>query len=281
VSQEFVPRRLVEISNSTARLCEDLAGSIAYVALSHCWGSIQPLKTTLTTLQAHKSGFLFHALPQTFQDAVTVSRKLGFEYVWIDSLCIIQDNKTDWEEQSSQMADVYRGAELVLGATVAGSPDAGFLQNRVTKPEWKLSVKFQGRRTPTNLRYRVFARHEYGVTGPLERRAWAYQERVLARRFLAYGEREMVWDCVESEACECDCLLDDSNTEFCHLNHVKNIEKIFSKTDLDDLMVYWRDYVLRQYSFRHLTKFSDKLVALSAVAVVFQTKTNGTYLTGL
>lgn len=278
LSQHFVPRRLIEIKNTTVRLCEDLAGPIAYVALSHCWGSTQPLKTMSTTLEAHRNGLLFHSLPRTFQDAVTVARKLGFDYIWIDSLCIIQDNKTDWEEQSSQMAYVYRGAELVLGATMAGSSDAGFLQNRDTTPEWKLSVELQGRRTPMNLRYRVFARGEHGVTGPLEHRAWAYQERVLARRFLAYGKREMVWDCVESDACECDCVLDSSPTD---IFHVKNIEKMFSETDVDDLMTYWREHVLRQYSLRSLTEFSDKLVALSAVAAVFQAKTGGTYLAGL
>jgi hypothetical protein len=64
-----------------------------YSALSHCWSSSNmPLKTTLENLESHLTGFDELSLPKTFMDVITINRKLGIPYLWIDSLCIIQDN---------------------------------------------------------------------------------------------------------------------------------------------------------------------------------------------
>jgi hypothetical protein len=66
-----------------------------WVALSHAWGNFQPLRTTKETLAVHQAGIEWSELPPTFQDAVVITKKLGFQYLWIDSLCIIQ-NSTEY-----------------------------------------------------------------------------------------------------------------------------------------------------------------------------------------
>ncbi|KAI0451857.1 heterokaryon incompatibility protein-domain-containing protein [Xylaria acuta] len=278
VPRPYVPKRLVSIKDMRIHLCEYLNGPIQYVALSHCWGGNQPLKTTSTTLDAYRSNILFDDLPLTFQHALTVARRLGFDYIWIDSLCIIQDNRQDWEEQSGEMALVYRGAELVLGATAAYSADAGFLHDRITKTQKRLQLRLPGRKTMSSIHYRTFKGAEHGANGPLESRGWAYQERVIARRFLSYGLNEIVWDCMEDGDCECDCVHDSSPTDDWH---VENLEKGISGFHRKGLMAFWRNSILSQYSHRFLTVPSDALVALSAVASLIHELDGGLYFAGL
>ncbi|EGZ72613.1 HET-domain-containing protein, partial [Neurospora tetrasperma FGSC 2509] len=112
--------KLVETTTETPRA--------PYVALSHCWGppDKQPLKTTLHTIGDHMHpGIPLDRLPQTFADAVWVTRELGIRYLWIDSLCIIQDSPADWETESQKMGSIYEGATLTLGAAYARNSSEG------------------------------------------------------------------------------------------------------------------------------------------------------------
>ncbi|RYP44874.1 hypothetical protein DL768_008709 [Monosporascus sp. mg162] len=96
-----------------------------YVALSHSWGKEQPLRTTTATLEDHKAGIPFARLPKTFQDAVSITRRLGIRHLWIDSLCIIQDSSDDWQIEASRMASVYRNSWLTVSGTASSSPSSG------------------------------------------------------------------------------------------------------------------------------------------------------------
>lgn len=91
------PHRLVKIGSSnhglSAILVENYPEGARYVALSHCWGSTNIFKTEASSLQHKKAGIAWADLPKTFQDAIIVTSKLGFEYIWIDSLCIVQDDR--------------------------------------------------------------------------------------------------------------------------------------------------------------------------------------------
>ncbi|KAF4427738.1 hypothetical protein CGGC5_v004982 [Colletotrichum fructicola Nara gc5] len=101
-----------------------------YVALSHCWGQHQPAKTTKATLGRYKSRLIWADLPKTFQDAITVTRALGIDFIWVDSLCIIQDDPDDWAKEASQMASIYRKAYITIAATSAAGGEEGFLYDR-------------------------------------------------------------------------------------------------------------------------------------------------------
>jgi hypothetical protein len=101
-----VPKRLLDISpNSyTIRVCltdsitKNSCSDLEYMTLSHCWETTSIIRLTEANLPDFEQSILFANLPQTFQDAVVVTRSLGFQYLWIDSLCIIQDSFRDWED---------------------------------------------------------------------------------------------------------------------------------------------------------------------------------------
>ncbi|KAF2627775.1 hypothetical protein BU25DRAFT_302552, partial [Macroventuria anomochaeta] len=91
-----------------------------YICLSHCWGSSGcALKTTTRNADEHKLRIQFSDLPKTFQHAVNFTRWLGVRYLWIDALCIIQDDQDDWCRESPTMASVYADSCLTLSAASA------------------------------------------------------------------------------------------------------------------------------------------------------------------
>jgi len=131
--KELLPRRVLDLSNGQIRLVETVEGQRGhYVALSHCWGKKQLLTTTRATIDDHMKGIPFERLPKTFQDAIVITRGVGLQYIWIDSLCIIQQDKADWEQQSALMADIYGRCYLNIATTRAGGGHEGCLGPRWT-----------------------------------------------------------------------------------------------------------------------------------------------------
>ena len=117
------PSRIIRIQDDIVKLVLHLEDPIlvSYVALSHCWGRSQPLRTTSENIANLQQGISHKSLPQTFKDAIRISWALDYKHLWIDSLCILQNDLRDWEEQSSMMASIYSNADLVLGAPAAES----------------------------------------------------------------------------------------------------------------------------------------------------------------
>lgn len=104
----------------------------AYITLSHCWVSYQPIKTTKESLSKFMAGIPLQSLAKTFLDAVLLTKALGIRYLWIDSLCILQDIEEDWEEQSSQMATIYSNSYLTPAASHSADSSVGFKCQRQT-----------------------------------------------------------------------------------------------------------------------------------------------------
>lgn len=242
---------------------------ISYAALSHCWGdpSHPPITTTTTNLAVRKTRIAFDDLTKSFQDAVTITRKLEIPYLWIDSLCIIQDSKSDWEKEASKMATVYVGAVVTLSAL--GSPDSngGFY---LRPPKEKTDFVYRHDITLGSQRYRVFVCEPDSphISGPLMERAWTYQERELSPRILHFGRHNLIWECKQLTA----------TTSLPWLRY-----KAYD-SDLAPALIYdsheeslgkWRySYEQRkhwfltvtEYSRRSLTHAKDKLIALSGLA---------------
>ncbi|KAH9895541.1 heterokaryon incompatibility protein-domain-containing protein [Xylariomycetidae sp. FL2044] len=181
----------------------------AYIALSHCWGDLGiSFRTMNSNLPLMESGVEISLLPRTFQDAIVTTKSLGLSYIWIDSICIIQDDQQDWERESSQMADIYRSAYL----TIAATRDSG-LDHRpalINHPDrWKPFVAKRGEfcrsfslRNGHDIRDLSHtgtlgenAVDVMGVGYPLLSRAWFFQERLLSPRVLHFGHSELVWEC--------------------------------------------------------------------------------------
>jgi hypothetical protein len=102
-----LPTRLIDVgggrNSKTLRLHHTTQGDVGrYIALSHRWGNPKEYRKFYTyhsNIEEFKQKIDYHALPKTFQDAVTVTRELAVRYTWMDSLCIVQDDPADWEAE--------------------------------------------------------------------------------------------------------------------------------------------------------------------------------------
>ncbi|KAK2599200.1 hypothetical protein N8I77_010973 [Diaporthe amygdali] len=273
--------RMVQIRENQLRLTPmKLCGTLPpYVALSHCWGSCLTSKTLSSNIESFQIGFRSKSLPATFRDAIKMTKSLGFDHIWIDSLCIIQDDPLDWEEQSSLMALVYGNADLVLAASSASSTDDGLLKERkgFREPCLQLhSVRNQNR--PLNMKYRLLQpKHMEPMINPLDQRGWALQERLLARRYLSIGSHDTSWTCMTSSSCECEWW----RVATIWRQDVLNINTAVRDARDDELGLLWRRKVIAHYAQRKLTVSSDNLVAISALASLFHTRLQSDYLAGL
>ncbi|KAK7916880.1 hypothetical protein PG985_010488, partial [Apiospora marii] len=137
---DILPDRVVELSRDPGgqiifRLVQGLGRRAAYACLSHRWGpSTERCKTTTATLAAHFEQVPSSILPKNFREASEVALYLGLKYLWIDSLCIIQDDAEDWKVQAAQMCNIYSGAYLTIAATSSGDSDNGMFRTVSTIP---------------------------------------------------------------------------------------------------------------------------------------------------
>jgi hypothetical protein len=172
-----------------------------FEALSHCWGG--PITPVLTdeVLESFQKGLPFTELSANFKDAIVVTRQLGFQYLWIDSLCIIQTSKQDWEQESRRMDSVYGNATVTLSAMASGASTEGILKYiplEISPPPVSLPVFSES--NDTNV---IIKRDEptaedldwLDTKGPLSSRGWTLQEFVLSPRHLLYGAHQIYWKC--------------------------------------------------------------------------------------
>lgn len=215
-SKEVLPTRLLYVGDSdpcVLRLyCPKKHDKAEYIALSHCWG-LSPgdrpdFCTTEKNIEARLQGFSFSELPNTFRDAVKVTRELGLQYLWVDSLCIIQWNQEDWEREAKLMESVFASAYCVIAATSAVDSNAGFLKRNVSH-ECILTQDASGRRfyicadtDDSKNHVDIDDFDDYVENARLNTRAWVMQERVLSRRTIHFSDKQMYWECGEGVYCE-------------------------------------------------------------------------------
>lgn len=133
---KLMPKRILDISNNKIFLSETSTKKGLYIALSHCWGNEEQIPVMKKNNIAERmKNIPFDSMPRSFQDAIQISRALGVQYLWIDSLCIIQDDANDWQEQAGQMKDIYGFCYLNIAATRAGGAKEGFLGPRWTSQD--------------------------------------------------------------------------------------------------------------------------------------------------
>jgi hypothetical protein len=251
------------------------------MTLSHCWGGEQPLTTTLSTLERRKTGMPMDSLPALYRDAIEVTRKLGVNYLWIDSLCIIQDSKEDWVTEAARMGEIYRRSYLTIFTLSSRNCHEPILIQRT--PTTDLSNDLSKALSPTRSKADIFK------TAPLCQRAWAVQERLLSSRILYYSAEEIFWECLACTARESSFRIRTfvRYTPYQYENYectqVKgplvlplNANSSFPVSPPSD----WHA-IVAEYTRCRLTLPSDKLPALSGLASVFKRNTGYTYLAGL
>jgi hypothetical protein len=182
-----------------------------YIALSHCWGEPQPHElqpdgtrrycTTRSNFDDRQKGFSATGLPLTFLHAIEVARGLGVQYLWIDSLCIIQGETGNWKQESERMQDVYTSAYCTVAATSAVDSNSGFLKRNInTNSEYLYVQDDLGRTVHVCSDLANFDRDVEGAL--LNTRAWVMQERFLSSRTIHFGANQMYWECGKGVYCE-------------------------------------------------------------------------------
>jgi hypothetical protein len=262
---------------------ESTGQSEQYVALSHCWGCSPVFTTTKTTLAARKAGFKSEELPPTFGDAIILSRKLGLRYIWIDSLCIIQDDISDWEKEAAKMSEVYTGAYLTICVSSASSDGDGFIQERPSPYVPLTLIRPNGEEIVVQLLpERTFPKMPVWPTSdkePLNSRGWTFQERYLSSRKLIFSKEELGWECQTCRMEESSCIATDRVDSY-KINELGPRWEQMSYWTANGIYFQWREAV-SLYSERALTKETDRLPALAGLAKALAKKTESRYCAGI
>lgn len=141
----------------------------------------------------------FNEMPKTFRDAVTITRDLGVQYLWIDSICIIQGPEGDFSSEAKRMEDVFSQAYCVLAASSASGQHDGFIKPRLERRY--VPVKRYGKSSIYISEF-VDDFGQYVLQSRLNRRGWVLQERVLARRTIYFTPEQSFWECGSGVRCE-------------------------------------------------------------------------------
>jgi hypothetical protein len=204
-----LPIRLLEIRGpKQVRLYTPSPGETAcYVCLSHCWGGNVKLKTTSKTKEGFEKQIAWEDIPRTFRHAIDMTWRLGLKYIWIDSLCIVQDDIEDWRREGSNMASIYSRAYLTLAATSSTNCEGGFYTPNTSVTQIPDHGSLLSH--PVYVRQSVNHRPFFENKLPLMSRAWVFQERMLSPRTVQFTSQELVWECTTTQTCECGACSED------------------------------------------------------------------------
>ncbi|KAK3489621.1 heterokaryon incompatibility protein-domain-containing protein [Neurospora crassa] len=285
------PARLVavgSVGDAQVRICEtSRLGFVerSYMTLSHCWGKNGvPTRLMEENYATFLNGIQLGELPKTFRDAIDVTRRLNIPFIWIDSLCIIQNSYDDWIQESAKMKQVYQDSFLNLAAGASANSNGGLFRQRhpLSVVPWSVRLGENGYLTAGYISEYFNDRYANLI---LYTRGWVLQEQLLARRTLVFGQNELHWECTTCQASESfpDSLYRPRNQLQPHEN--------INRPDWHDLLggeltdskrqEAW-NRLIKTYFKRSLTQASDRLMAISGLAEQLSSRWSGiTYLAGL
>ena len=208
-----------------------------------------------------------------------MTRELGIKYIWIDSLCIIQDDIDDWDKQSALMKDVYGHSYLTIAATASKNGSGGLFVQPKAKTHLVSLQNSKGYRGNLNVHYRpsvanigcrrMNGRRDRVGLSPLPRRAWAYQGKMLSPRVVQYTSEELVWECDTMKTCECGLEPYIDAEEKRSFSIVKRYMEDRAKLPSEDFLTTTWHRTIPRYANLTLTYPSDRLPAFSGIAGVF------------
>lgn len=283
--------RLVETSKPTSDMNADLKW--IYAALSHCWGNPEkfepPMMTTEENLSQRCEGISFEDLPRNYRDAIIVCRSLDIQYLWVDSLCIVQGDNADWERESLRMAGYYEHAYITMIPSVANSCHDGFLErsNGIVPPGMEMAFQSSqnsnvrgsyfigshdtGEDADSSLFYEDTAESRWGTRG------WTFCEWLFSKRRVYFGENAIHWSCRKFYSSELSNIMEDAeehNLESLIEEHYEN-----ARPDIGVWSLWYAQFL--EYSCRKFTNARDRLPAISPLAKVVADMTGDEYLAGL
>jgi hypothetical protein len=290
-SSKVLPTRVIDTApaegTDVPRLYASSGASGQYAALSYCWGGPQPLTCRTSNVADLMHAINPHDLARTVQDAIRVTKSLRLRYLWVDSLCIIQDSEEDKAKEIKTMGTIYENAWVTILAQNAAGAEGGFLDER-PQVGWEDAWFQLPYPCPSGESGRIWARprgHFGSETNknPLNLRAWTLQERVLSPRCLIYGAYQLQWHC-RSAKYTCGGTLDGSDKRLRDILDVPHSSAPTNVLPVEDWPgQYWHHWKMTvvNYTLRDLSVPNDKLLAISALAQKYATLFKCDYVAGL
>ncbi|KAF4420111.1 HET-domain-containing [Fusarium acutatum] len=232
---------------------QDITDPPEYMTLSYRWAKPPSIRLLSSHFEVFRKGALISQLPKTFREAITVARRFSIRYLWIDSMCIIQDSPEDWARESLQMHLVYANSACTISATASEGPDEG----------------------------------------PLTDRGWVFQERILSPRVLHFTKTQVVWECFEMNNSEMFPRWSPQLTDAVYTPGLKAIDAFFDDGNHGTVWVKEEDKkmtvhiyqqwinLVKTYSKCSLTCPDDRLMAMAGIAEMFKKNSDDEYLAGL
>lgn len=285
-----LPTRVVVVGGEedpTVRLWVTEGRKGRYTALSHCWGKSSIIQTVKSNYLQHQSSISIAAMSRTFQDAIVVTRRLNIPYLWIDSLCIIQDSAEDWRRESTTMDGIYQNTEVTIAALAASDGSGGCFRPtaahsirpcRFPQLDSFVATAYSQPSTTAyiNLRNDNHWDIHNAIIAPLNTRGWTLQETMLSTRILMYTDTELRWACLETRACECLPYMRPRGDE----SMEPEMSAVSQKFDQHTLYRDWYKR-LKTYTERNLTMEQDIFPAISGIAKRMQKLLDDEYVAGL
>jgi hypothetical protein len=286
---------------SGVKLVGTLSGvKYQYACLSHRWDeAVHKCRTTTDNLSKNMDFLDLGDLPKNFQDAVFIVGHLDIQYLWIDSLCIIQngDGGKDLLKELAKMGSIYQNARLTIAAVSSpNSADGCFINDKW--PDICLLIS-DGAQETHLIGARILDRKGQPVSTedvnehfPLLTRGWVFQERLLSTRFLQCNYGELAFECLESSHCECRSIIAPHNggtrkgkgkhkaIRSVRFTHERHLLTKGSGTNRVQILNYWRT-VVQMYMELELTVPADVLPAIAGCAQLLALSLKLTYVAGL
>ncbi|KAH7095133.1 heterokaryon incompatibility protein-domain-containing protein [Paraphoma chrysanthemicola] len=295
---EWYPTRLLYLGDNAVHLIDtsEEKPSGPYMTLSHRWGQGSVIQLLESNLNDFRQSIATASMPKTFQDAIYVSIALGIRYLWIDSLCILQDqdNLKDWYREAALMNEVYSRAYCNISACTGEGADGLFRARDaqdLVPTRTKLKLRYLGHSGAfiTCTLIDLFLWKHDVVECAVNKRGWVFQERILSPRVLYFGRNQLFWECRQHRACEAhpmglppvyDSLNSTDLKRSLDLGQYAVVSFEMPTHQIDDRYHLWT-LAIWAYSKTNLTNSDDKLIALSGIVKPFAHLLNDEYLVGM
>ena len=294
-----LPSRVIEVapagSLGVPRLRDTTGMKGLYLTLSYCWGGDQSYVLTTKNLDVLMTRLEVKMLPRTIFDAIEVTKALGFEYLWVDALCIMQDSadataRDDMNLELTNMDQIYKNATMTIAAACVSSVKDGFLKDRPGSRQRQFDVPC--RLGPKH--FFVVHTQEHIMyddkSEPINKRAWTFQEQLLSPRLLIYASHTLQWRCRTLTCNLGGSYHSPSPSAAPRLPSVQKLLLHDSQQKQDgrqpgpdvphSALQHWLRLVT-SYSLRKSSLPSDKLPALSALAASYAPIFGPVYLAGI
>jgi len=242
---------------------------ITYATLSHCWGNALTTKLLKSLVDDFSVEIPWLTLCQTFKDAVITTLKLGIRYLWIDALCIIQDDKDDWNKEGPRMVGVYSNSYINIAADASKDGTEGLFRQRVPPEHRSFVIPHQKSANGACASIFYVESFDYANCSRLADRAWVVQERFLAPRVLHFTNQEIFWDCAYTVSAESGLIPEVTRGESyygpsegdLHIDKPKELR-------IPAAYFMWSKLVY-EYTRASLTYPSDRPMAIAGLARIF------------